>query len=103
MLNPKEIKRLQSLMKKKDERLPIVFGALSDPRRCLIFRSFLKQDRLCVSDVSKTFHTSMSLASQHLKILEITGLLTKEKIGRSVYYALNKREELVNTIVKAIK
>lgn len=103
MLNPKEIEKLQGLMKKKDERLPIVFGALSDPRRCLIFRSFLKADRLCVSDISRTFHISMSLASQHLKILEITGLLIKERQGRTVYYSPNLKEELVNTIIKAIK
>jgi DNA-binding transcriptional ArsR family regulator len=103
MLNPKEIEKLQSLMKKKDERLPIVFGALSDPRRCLIFRSFLKKDRLCVSDISRTFHISMSLASQHLKILEITGLLVKEKEGRTVYYRPNLQEELVTTIISAIK
>jgi DNA-binding transcriptional ArsR family regulator len=103
MLKPKEIEKLQSLMKKKDERLPIIFGALSDPRRCLIFRSFLKKDRLCVSDISKTFHISMSLASQHLKILEITGLLTKEKVGRSVYYTPRMKDELVITIISAIK
>lgn len=45
----------------------------------------------------------MSLASQHLKILEITGLLTKERVGRTVYYSPQIKDELVTTIINAIK
>src|SRR4051812_14852976 len=98
MLKPKEIQKLQSLMKREDDRLPIVFSALGDPRRCLIFRSFLKRDRLCVSDVSRTFRISMSLASQHLKILEITKLVTRKREGRTVYFMPNTGDELVRSI-----
>lgn len=103
MLNPEEIGKLKKALKKEDARLPIVFSALSDPKRCLIFRSFLKKDRLCVSDISKTFGISMSLASQHLKILDVTGLLTKEKVGRTVYYTPNVKEELVKAIINAVQ
>lgn len=102
MLNATEIKRLKSLLTKEDDRLPIIFNALSDPKRCLIFRSFLKQDRLCVSDIAKTLGISMSLASQHLKILEITGLLTREREGRVVYFRPKVSDELVRTIIKAV-
>lgn len=102
MLNPEEIKKLKKLLTKEDSRLPIVFNALSDPNRCLIFRSFLKQDRLCVSDISKTLSISMSLASQHLKILEITGLLTRERKGRVIYFRPKTADELVRTIIKAV-
>lgn len=102
MLNAQEIKKLKTLLTKEDDRLPIVFNALSDPKRCLIFRSFLKQDRLCVSDISKTLGISMSLASQHLKILEITGLLTREREGRVIYFRPKVSDELVRTIIKAV-
>lgn len=103
MLNPKEIQKLQGQMKGEDIRLPIIFAALGDPRRCLIFRSFLQNDRLCVSDISKTFKISMPLASQHLKILEITKLVTKEKVGRTVYYMPNVRDALVRAIINAVQ
>ena len=103
MLNPKEITKLRSLLAREDDRLPIVFGALGDPRRCKIFRSFLKRDRLCVSDVARTFKISMSLASQHLKILEITKLVVREKEGRSVYYKPNLQDELVRIVIKAVQ
>jgi DNA-binding transcriptional ArsR family regulator len=102
MLNTQEIGKLQKLLTKKDERLPIVFNALGDPRRCKIFRSFLTADRLCVSDIANIFKMSMSLASQHLKILEITGLLVREKEGRTVYFRANTEDELVRTIIKAV-
>lgn len=102
MLNPREIQKLQKLLTRKDERLPIIFNALGDPRRCQIFRSFLSHDRLCVSDIARIFKMSMSLASQHLKILEITGLLSREKEGRTVYFRANTDDELVRTIVKAV-
>jgi len=102
MLNPKEIGKLQKLLTHEDHRLPIIFNALGDARRCKIFRSFLTSDRLCVSDVARIFKMSMSLASQHLKILEITGLLTREKEGRTVYFRANTNDELVRTIIKAV-
>lgn len=102
MLNTQEITKLKKLLTKEDDRLPIVFNALSDPKRCLIFRSFLKRDKLCVSDISKTLGISMSLASQHLKILEITGLLTRERDGRIIYFRPNVSDELVRTIIKAV-
>ena len=102
MLNSEEIKKLKKLLTKEDDRLPIVFNALSDPKRCLIFRSFLKQEKLCVSDISKTLGISMSLASQHLKILEITGLLTRKREGRVIYFRPNVSDYLVQTIIKAV-
>lgn len=103
MLNKAEIQKLKKLLTHDDERLPIIFSALSDPKRCLIFRSFLKHEKLCVSDVSRTLGISMSLASQHLKILEITKLLTREREGRVIYFRPNTTDELVRTIIKAVK
>lgn len=103
MLNTKEIQTLRSLLKREDARLPIIFNALSDARRCTVFRSFLKRERLCVSDIAKLQDISMSLASQQLKILEITGLLVREKEGRTVYFRPNTKDELVRTIITAVK
>lgn len=103
MLNPKEIQKLRNLIKTEDVRLPIVFNALSDPNRCMIFRSFLKRDNLCVSDISNTLGISMSLASQHLKILEITKLLVRERRGRTIYFRPNLEDALVRNIIKSVK
>ena len=103
MLNAQEVAKLQRLLTKQDERLSIVFNALSDAKRCKIFRSFLSRERLCVSDIAKILNISMSLASQHLKVLEITGLLVREKEGRTVYFRPNTRDELVRAVIAAVK
>jgi DNA-binding transcriptional ArsR family regulator len=103
MLNAQELGKLRGLLPKEDDRLPIVFNALSDPKRCAIFRSFLKHPRLCVSDISRTLGISMSLASQHLKVLEVTGLLVREREGRVIYFRPNTSDELVCTIIKAVQ
>lgn len=103
MLKPVEIQKLRTLLKRDDQRLPIIFGALGDPKRCKIFRSFLKRDRLCVSDVAHTLCISISLASQHLKVLEITKLIVREREGRKVYFTPNTEDELVRTIIKAVQ
>jgi DNA-binding transcriptional ArsR family regulator len=103
MLNAREIHKLQSALKHNDDRLPIVFGALGDPKRCLIFRSFLRRERLCVSDVARAMKISMSLASQHLKILEITGLVVRHKEGRTVYYRPKVEDALVRAVIHAVR
>lgn len=103
MLNPAEITKLKKDLKSEDERLPIVFNALSDPKRCKIFRSFLERERLCVSDIARTLGISMSLASQHLKILEITKLLVRERDGRTIYFRPNTADPLVRSIIKAVQ
>lgn len=103
MLDAREIQKLRKLLTHEDIRLPIIFNALSEPKRCKIFRTFLKEKRMCVSDISRIFGISMSLASQHLKILEITKLLVREKEGRTVYFKVNTDDELVRTISKAVK
>jgi DNA-binding transcriptional ArsR family regulator len=103
MLKPKEIQKLQTLISGDEARLPEIFSALGDPRRCKIFRSFLQKERLCVSDVARTFGISMSLASQHLKILETKGLVVREKEGRVVYFHPNTKDHLVTSIIKAVQ
>lgn len=103
MLKPHEISKLRSILAREDDRLPAIFAVLGDPRRCLIFRGFLKSERLCVSDVSRSQEISMSLASQHLKTLELNKLVVREKEGRTVYYKPNTKDELVRAIIKAVQ
>jgi DNA-binding transcriptional ArsR family regulator len=102
MLKAHEVKKLKEHLQEEDPRLPIVFNALSDQNRCNIFRLFLKKNKLCVSDVSNILGISMSLASQHLKVLEVTGLVVRKKEGRTVYYLPNTQDKLVSSIVKSV-
>lgn len=102
MLKPHEVIKLKEHLAEEDSRLPIVFNALSDSNRCNIFRCFLQKDRLCVSDIAKALGISMSLTSQHLRILEITGLVIRQKEGRVVYFLPNTDDKLVRSIIKSV-
>lgn len=102
MLSPKEAQKLRGLLGNKDERLSIVFNALSDKSRCKIFRLFLTRERLCAGDIADILGISMSSASQHLKILELTSLLERERSGRQVYFKPNSGDPLVKAIIKAV-
>jgi ArsR family transcriptional regulator len=104
MLKPTELAKFNKIADKTDSRLPIIFKALGDPNRCRIFRLFIKQNKrpLCVSDIAQVLKVSVPAISQHVKILEITGLIRKEKKGQKVYFKIEDQDPMVKSILKAI-
>ena len=68
-------------MLKYADRVDEIFHALADPTRRLIV------DRLCsrpmsVSEVARPLEMSLPAVVQHLQILEASGLVRSEKVGR---------------------
>ena len=80
--------------------LDLVFQALSDPTRRVMV------ERLCrgpasVSELAKPFAMSLPAVVQHLQVLEASGLVRSEKIGRVRTcriepLALSKAEQWIN-------
>ena len=61
--------------------LDLSFQALSDPtRRAMVER--LSRGPASVSELAEPFPMSMSAVVQHLRVLEVSGLVVSEKIGR---------------------
>ncbi len=61
--------------------LNLAFQALSDPtRRAMVER--LSRGPASVSELAEPFPMSMSAVVQHLRILEASGLVASEKVGR---------------------
>ena len=104
MLSDKEIKKFNKLVDQNDGRLSSVFSALSDPKRCRIYRLFLNGGNkdLYVNDIAKLMDISVPSASQHLKILEMTGLLSKERHGQKTTFRVNREDPIVNALMKAV-
>jgi len=102
MLTDKEAKKFNALVGQNDKRLAIVFKALSDPKRCRMYRLLLKGDELHVSDIARIMKISLPSASQHLKILEITGLLRKERRGKNMIFTVSKEDQIVGALIKAV-
>ncbi|MCK0142171.1 metalloregulator ArsR/SmtB family transcription factor [Aliiroseovarius sp. F20344] len=64
-----------------ENRLDLVFAALSDPTRRAILTMLLEDD-MAVTDVAEPFEMSLAAISKHLTILTRAGLITQEKRGR---------------------
>lgn len=87
------------------DRLPIIFNAVSDPTRCRIFRLLMvtRGEDVKVSDIAHIMGMTLPAVSQQLKVLEHSGLVTREKIRQTVYYSIKHEDPLVSSIVNIIQ
>ena len=73
-----------------------VFDALaSDARRKIL--GLLSRDEMSAGEIAARFEMSKPAISKHLQILENAGLVTSDKRGQFVWYAI-ERDEL-NTVL----
>jgi DNA-binding transcriptional ArsR family regulator len=72
---------LKYMLNYQQEPLDLVFQALADPtRRGMIAR--LSRGPASVSELAQPFDMSLPAVVQHLQVLESSGLVTSEKVGR---------------------
>jgi DNA-binding transcriptional ArsR family regulator len=68
-------------MLNQSSELDLLFQALADPtRRSMIER--LSQGPVAVSELARPFAISLPATMQHLRLLEASGLVRSEKLGR---------------------
>lgn len=67
-----------------------VFTALGDEHRQRILLSFERGERLNVSQIAGVSTLSRPAVSHHLKLLREAGVLCSEKVGKEVYFWVNK-------------
>lgn len=68
-------------MLKQSDSLDLLFQALADPsRRAMVER--LSRGPASVSELAKPFSMSLPAVVQHVKVLESSGLVRSEKVGR---------------------
>lgn len=104
-LTTSQVKTIQKSITFGQDRLPIIFNAVSDPTRCRIFRLLMvtRGEDVKVSDIAHIMGMTLPAVSQQLKVLEQSGLVTREKIGQTVYYKIKDSDSLVNSIVHIIQ
>ncbi len=72
---------------------PALFKALCDPTRAALVACIAKCGRACgVSEVAACCSVDTSVVSRHLATLEKAGVLTSEREGRVVRYAVRYAE-----------
>ena len=75
-----------------------LFIALGDPHRQRILLAFEKQERLNIMQIAAASTLSRTAVTHHLKLLHQSGALQSEKVGKEVYFWVNK-----NFMTSAIK
>lgn len=100
MLSEKEIDKVRKTLIFENDALPGFFDALSDKNRYGMFKLLLNQKEICVTEISMIFGVSVPAASQHLKILEQSGLVYRERMGQKICYKVKKEDPAVRLFVK---
>ncbi len=69
---------------------PEFFAALAEPNRMnIIIRLLDATEPMSVTALSETVPVHVSVVSRHLRQLERAGLVTSERVGRTVLYRAN--------------
>lgn len=68
--------------------------ALTDPVRVQVIKRLVLNGRLSIEDISESFSQDRSVISRHLKHLFQEGIVSKEKVGRTVVYQIQAGEIL---------
>lgn len=67
-----------------------IFVALGDPQRQRLLLAFEPGERLTVGQLSEASPLTRTTVSHHLKILRQAGVLRSEKVGKEVFYWVNR-------------
>ena len=72
------------------QRMSKIFTALGDEHRQRILLTFEQGERLNVSQIVSVSTLSRPAVSHHLKILREAGVLESEKVGKEIFFWVNK-------------
>lgn len=75
--------------------------ALGDETRLKMIQLLVRHESLCVCEIQEAFELGQPTVSHHLKILRDAGLVTVERRGKWVYYAL--RREAMNDLRRGME
>jgi ArsR family transcriptional regulator len=105
MLDDTLIKYLQRKVTttKSEREVCSMFRVLGDWNRFRIIVILIEAKELCVGDIAKAVNISMSATSQHLRILELSGLVVSERMGQTICYMPSTEHEAVQAVLNFIK
>lgn len=69
-----------------------IFKVLGDLNRIKIVELLAHYNQLCVYEISRFIDASVATTSHHLITLRNSGVITSEKYGKRVVYALDNKE-----------
>jgi DNA-binding transcriptional ArsR family regulator len=75
----------------QEVELSRAFAALADPTRRALLTRLAGQPDLSVSELAAPFRIKLPAITKHLNVLSDAGLVTRTKVGRTVYCRLRPR------------
>jgi ArsR family transcriptional regulator len=99
----KELKELGiQLDNEISHKMPVLFNALSDPKRMKIIKLLLNR-KLCVCEFTEVLDVTQSTVSHHLNILENSGLIRGFKKGKWTFYEVENPDHVIKLISLAAR
>ena len=84
-------------------RLQQVMQLLGDETRYKIFEILLQGNDYCVSEISSLLKVSPSAVSQHFRMFELAGLVTKTRNGQKMCYQPQLNDSTVSSVAHLIQ
>lgn len=104
MISRLKAQKIQDILRKEDNnKLPILFNALSDPGRFRIFKILMIHADICVTEIASIIGTSIPAVSQQLRVMENSGLLKKRRDGQMICYSLKTHSPIVRELMRFIQ
>ena len=88
---------------KRSEKVSRVFSALGDPTRLEILQTLLGYPGICVSALAEELDLSVSAVSQQCKLMELSGVLVRKRMGQKICYQIRLDDPMVRRVVKLIQ
>lgn len=96
------IEHIQSTLCRTDDTFWQFFKVLGDCARYRMVKVMMHYRKMSVTDLAQIIDISVPAASQHLRVLKEAGLLTKKRVGRTIYYELTEDDQFVTKIIDLI-
>ena len=87
----------------KTTDIQAMFSALGDGTRYKIVKLLKEQPELCVSEVAEKVGITTAGISQHMKVLEQSGLVSPQRMGQKTCYRLRINGRDSQALINLIK
>ena len=79
-----------------------IFHSLSDRTRLNLVLLMEQYENISVSELAEAVGVSVPAISQHMKVLEMTGIVRKERYGQRTCYQLQREDPFIQDVLALI-
>lgn len=103
MLSKDQVRDIQQEHLLDDDELSRAFGVLGDQNRWRIFKLLVEYRDLCVTDLANILNVSVPAVSQQLRVMEMSGLIKKERQGQMTCYKIHRGNPITQMVERLVR